>query len=178
MMNTISVKNKYRNINEDYLSYLILSKKKQIKDTIIFFFFFSFIIIIDLILVILFKEILSTRANIVILICILILNIVTIFILSNHCSLFYTKILFEIYFIFIFVNLCNISVLIYKNIFLNFLEMINYIGRNKSIIGFIYFSIMLYVTINISFPISTVFILRRLTRVLINYDYYKNNNIV
>ena len=177
-MNTISVGNKYRNINEDYLSYLILSKKKQIKDTIIFFFFFSFIIIIDLILVILFKEILSTKANIVILICILILNIVTIFILSNHCSLFYTKILFVIYFIFIFVNLCNISVLIYKNIFINFLEMINYIGRNKSIIGFIYFSIMLYVTINISFPISTVFILRRLTRVLINYDYYKNNNIV
>ena len=177
-MNTISVGNKYRNINEDYLSYLILSKKKQIKDTIIFFFFFSFIIIIDLTLVILFKEILSTRANIVILICILILNIVTIFILSNHCSVFYTKILFVIYFIFIFVNLCNISVLIYKNIFLNFLEMINYIGSDKTKIGFIYFSIMLYVTINISFPISTVFILRRITRVLINYDYYKNNNIV
>ena len=175
-MNTISVKNKYRNINEDYLSYLILSKKKQIKDTIIFFFCFSFIIILDLILVILFKEILSTKANIVILICILILNIVTIFILSNHCSMFYTKILFVLYFIFIFVNLCNISVLIYKNI--NFLEMINYIGSDKTKIGFIYFSIMLYVTINISFPISTVFILRRLTRVLINYDYYKNNNIV
>ena len=171
---TISVRNKYRNINEDYLSYLIISKKKQIRDTLKLLFLFSFIILLDLILVILFKEILYTKENIVILICILILNMVTIFILINHCRVIYTKILCIIYFIIIFVNLCNISVLIYKNLFINFIGTLSFIGTDKARIGFIYFSIMLYVTINITFPISTVFILRRLTRVLINYK----NNIV
>lgn len=173
----IQIKNQYTKINENYLYSLLMIKRKQIEDTLKFFYVYCFIILFDLVLMFFFTNFLYTIANLLTLILILIINIVTIFILRNHCSLFYIKMIILIHLAFNVINICNIGWLIYKRLFINFIPVINYIGKNRNSIGYLYFAIMLYLTINISIPISSVLVLRKLIKILIKYEFCLNNSM-
>lgn len=146
-------------IEESFINEIKDKKRKELKN---FFIFQIILVLLDIISIIICSKFLFTFLNLILKILFCILIIFALYILTSGRKFYLLKKIYTLSFLFVFLFFVNIIILMYTKILTNFYGLINYFGsgnQNKVII--FYFCCLLYSTLNLTFPITSVILMRK-----------------
>lgn len=167
--NSCSEPNNYSTLSKNSNGESLIAdiKKKKMKELKNFFIFQLILVMLDIIAIIISPNFLFTLFNLIIKILFSVLIIIILYILKRIQKLSLLKKIYILIFLFVFIFLVNIGVLIYKKVIINFYGLLNYFGSgNQNKVTIFYFCCLLYSTLNLTFPITGVILLRKTIKIM------------